>query len=179
MRKNHGQKQDAEDSQQALTSTKTKFPKSAGLFDHIRHIQYVQDPDYYNNLSESDRKTFNIFMILRGLSMNPAYVEYVAHFYRFLDIIPPSEFYKIFITTYPRHRYKEFHRWIKSSKEKDSESAKNESKIIDIIVEKYKIPDKEAKDYIRIFKSSKMGVAALIELICGFGFTKKEAEEMI
>jgi len=162
---------DVQDSQENL--------KTIGLFDHIKHIQHVRDPHYYENLPESGRKSFNLFMILRGLSMHPDFVECAAYLYRYLDIIPPSNFYKILIDLYPRHRYKEFHKWIKSTKDKESVDAKKEIKVIDLLVEKFEIPNKEAKDYLRVFRSSKEGKSALGELISGFGILDKEVEEMV
>ena len=41
--------------------------KKKSLFDHVKHIRQVKDPDYYKNLSEEERKTFNHYMILREI----------------------------------------------------------------------------------------------------------------
>lgn len=160
-------------------ANKTDTMKSVGLFDHIKHIQNVQDPDYYTKLSESDRKTFSLFMILRGLSMNPAFVEYAAYLYRYLEIIPVAQFYTILIGLYPRHGYKEFHRWIKSSKDKSDSTAKKELEVATLIMKKYEIPLKEARSYLQVFRSSKLGKTELINIIAGFGIPEKEAEEMV
>lgn len=158
-----------------------EIPKSRGLFDHIKHIQYQGDPEYFDQLSDSEQKSFkqNLFLILRGLSMNPAFVEYAAYLYRFLDIIPPRQFYKILIELYPKHRYKEFHRWIKSRRESDDDSAKKKKSIVGLIVQKYEISEKEASSYVDIFLSDKEGKNRLIEFITGFGFSEKEAKDMI
>lgn len=179
MQKKRGRKQTKEASSPESQLSKTTSLKTIGLFDHIKHIQYVRDPNYYVNLDDAGKKSFNLFMILRGLSMNPGFIEYAAYLYRFLDIIPPAQFYKILIDLYPKPGYKEFHRWIKSSKDKDGADAKKESKVIELIMEKFEVPKKEAKDYIRVFKSSKIGEAALAELVAGYGFSEKEVEEMI
>jgi hypothetical protein len=179
MQKKRGRKPSVEENLQDSKSQRPTQLKSIGLFDHIKHIQYVKDPNYYDNLSEADRKTFNLFMILRGLSMNPSFIEYAAYLYRYLDTIPPAQFYRILIELYPKHSYKEFYRWIKSSKDKEGADAKKEAKVLDLIIEKYEIPKKEAKDYLRVFKASKSGETALTELIRGFGFSDKEVEEMI
>lgn len=179
MQRKRGRKQNAEESRQESTSPKKTSPKSIGLFDHIKHIQYVKDPNYYENLPEEGKKSFNLFMILRGLSMNPGFIEYAAYLYRFLDIIPPAQFYKILIELYPKPGYKEFHRWIKSNKDKDDIDAKKEAKIVELLIEKYEIPKKEAKDYLRVFRASKEGLAELSELIRGFGYSEKEVEELV
>jgi len=152
--------------------------KSVGLFDHLKHIQYVRDPKYYENLSEEGKKSFNLFLILRGLSMNPSFVEYAAYLYKFLDIIPPAQFYKVILELYPRHTYKEFHRWIKSRKENDDD-VKKEAKLTELLVEKYEISKKEAKSYLKVFMSDKTGEESLLELVKGFGIDDKEAKGMI
>ena len=111
--------------------------------------------------------------------MNPAFIEYAAYLYRFLDIIPPAQFYKILIELYPRPGYKEFHRWIKSSKDKEGLEFKKESKVVEMIVQKYEISKAEAKAYVNVFMSDKIGQTALSELIRGFGLSDKEVEELI
>jgi len=172
MQKSPGRKQTAAANSQSSL-------KSIGLFDHIKHIQFVRDPNYYNNLSESDRKTFNLFMILRGLSMNPAFIEYAGYLYRYLDIIPPAQYYKILIELYPRHGYKEFHKWIKSNRDKDETKVANWKKLTELVMQKYDVSKKEANDYIRVFQSSKQGKEELFDVCRGFGLTDKEVEALI
>ena len=157
----------------------TPVLKTVGLFDHIKQIQYVRDPNYYNNLDEAGRKSFKLFLILRGLSMNPAFLEYAAYFYRFIDIIPANQFYRILITLYPKHGYKEFHKWIKPRKDKDGIEAKKEAKLLNILIQKYEISKKEARGYLHIFYSDKQGKIELEELVQGFGFSEKEVESMV
>lgn len=152
--------------------------KTKGLFDHINHIQYVQDPNYYEDLSDSEKKTFKLFLILRGLSMNPSFVEYAAYLYKYLDIIPPEQFYKVIISLYPKHGYKEFYRWIKSKKDDGNES-QNKKTVLDLITKKYEVSEHQAKEYLNIFNSTKEGKDKLFELIMGFGFSEKEVENMI
>ena len=49
--------------------------KVKGLFDHINHIREVKTPDYYNTLSDAEKTSFNKYMIVRFLSMDPDLVE--------------------------------------------------------------------------------------------------------
>jgi hypothetical protein len=39
--------------------------KSRGLFDHINHIREVKDPEYYTNLSDAEKTTFNKYFKLK------------------------------------------------------------------------------------------------------------------
>src|SRR5271169_6605245 len=71
--------------------------KGIGLFDHIKHIRSIQDPNYYRNLSDLDSKSFNHFMILKALSMNPVLLEDISNLFRYFDKIPSPQFYKLLI----------------------------------------------------------------------------------
>lgn len=66
--------------------------KQLGLFDHVKHVRSVQNPNYYKNLSELDRKTFNPFMILKALSMNPVLLDDISTLFRYFDKIPHPQF---------------------------------------------------------------------------------------
>src|SRR4051812_19704027 len=90
--------------------------KGRTLFDHIKHISKSQDPDYFDSLTDLDKKTFNHFMILRGLSMNPALVDDISFLYRYFDTIPSPQFYKLLISIIPAEHPKTFHPWVKASK---------------------------------------------------------------
>ena len=45
------------------------------LFDHINAITTIQDPKYFDKLTDEDLKTWSNFMINRFLSMKPEWVE--------------------------------------------------------------------------------------------------------
>ena len=71
------------------------LPKRLSVFDHVKHIRQVQDPNYYVNLSEDDRKSFNHYMILMALSMDEEIVETMAQLYQIFDKIPSAQFYQL------------------------------------------------------------------------------------
>ena len=49
-----------------------------GLFDHISAITEHQKPDYFDKLTDDDKKTWSNFLILRYLSMQPTWVDVVS-----------------------------------------------------------------------------------------------------
>ena len=51
--------------------------KPKGLFDHINHITSNQTKDYWNTLTESDKKTWSNYMINRFLSMKMEWTDFV------------------------------------------------------------------------------------------------------
>ena len=147
--------------------------KGLGLFDHIKHIQKVQDPNYFDTLTAADKKSFNHFMILRGLSMNSELVDTVAMLYRYFDVIPSLQFYKLLIDFIPKENPRVFHPWIKASKNPYSKH------LIELVARKYEVSQKKATDYIRIFSSTEKGIEDLVNICRGFALTDKEIESLM
>lgn len=147
--------------------------KGLTLFDHIKHIQKFQDPDYYTSLTDLDKKTFNHFMILRGLSMNPELLEIVALMYRYMDVIPSPQFYKTLISFIPPEHSKAYHPWIKSKKNAYSDG------LVELIARKFEVSHDDAIEYIKIYSLSDKGIQEMYEICRGFGLTDKEVESLL
>ena len=49
--------------------------KRKSLFDHITQITKVQNPKYWEQPSEEDKKTWSNYMVNRFLSMKPEWIE--------------------------------------------------------------------------------------------------------
>lgn len=162
--------------QPAEKSTFDNLDKQKGLtlFDHIKHIQKVQDPDYYTSLSETDKKTFNHFMILRGLSMNVELLDDISLLYRYFDIIPSPQFYQLLITVVPKEHPKSFHPWVKASKKNPYSE-----KLISLVSEKFESSTSESIDYIKIFSQTDSGTLELFNICKGYGLTDKEVEKIM
>ncbi len=146
--------------------------KGLGLFDHIKHIRTVQDPEYFDLLTEMEKKSFTPFQILRGLSMNPELLDNVSTMYRYFDKIPKKSLYKLFIGgMVPIEHPRSFHPWIKSKKFPVSD------KIINLISTYFQISTKEAKDYARIILTKIDGIQKLEEFCKDYGWLEKEIKE--
>jgi hypothetical protein len=145
-------------------------PKRRSLFDHIKQIRQVQDPNYYVNLSEDDRKTFNHFMILRALSMDEQLVETMAQLYQVFDKIPSTQFYQVLIALVPRST--RFYPWIKSRK------MKHNKELLELVAKRFKIAKYEANDYINILLKSEDGQIELVNICKVFGLEDKEVEKI-
>jgi hypothetical protein len=145
-------------------------PKSLGLFDHVKQVKEIQDPDYFKSLTDVDRKTFSHFMILRALSMNPAFCEDVSVFFRFFDKIPPPQFYTLLTSIFPRDR--RYWPWIKAKKRH-----KFSNQLIELLARRFEVSEKEAVDYARILSTAKDGVETLTGICRGYGLNDKEIEK--
>lgn len=143
--------------------------KTKGLFDHVKHIRQTQSPNYFESLSESEKKSFNKFMILRVLSMDSKVIEEISFISKYIEVLSEEQLYKMLINCLPKDYG--FYPYIKKSI-KDPNSA-----IIDCICNKFKVGTKDAFDYYKLLISNESGILELIELIKAFGYSEKEVEE--
>ena len=148
------------------TSSKTR-----GLFDHINHIREVKSPDYYNSLTDAEKTSFNKYMLIRFLSMDPDLVEDMAFVSKYFQLVPNEQFYKVLVEVVPKGR--KFCKYIKGSSENINQT------VLDCICKKFSVGASDAKDYYTVLVSSENGIKDLIGLIEGFGYSEKEVEKML
>ena len=144
--------------------------KTRGLFDHVKHIREVKNPDYYKSLNDEEKKTFNKYMLLRVLSMDSDIIEEMAFVSKYFQSIPNDQFYKLLVEIVPKGR--RFSKYIKKSTDNVNET------ILTCICDRFKIGQKDAIDYYNVFMSDENGIKDLIGLIECFGYTEKEIEKM-
>jgi hypothetical protein len=145
-------------------------PKRKSLFDHVKHIRQVQDPAYYVNLSEDDRKSFTHFMILRALSMDEAIVEDMAQLYQVLDKIPSPQFYQLLIALVPRSN--KFYPWVKAR------VMKHDKKLLQLVAQRFEVSKWQANDYVNLLLRTEEGQIELVNICKSFGLEDKEVEEL-
>jgi hypothetical protein len=145
--------------------------KSRGLFDHINHIREVKSPDYYQSLTESEKNTFNKYMLLRVLSMDSDIIEEMSFISKYFQNIPNDHFYKLLIDIVPKGR--RFSKYIKKTTGNVNET------ILTCICDKFKIGQKDAIDYYKVFVTDEKGTKELVNLVECFGYTEKEIVKML
>lgn len=151
-------------------SEASNAPKRRILFDHVKHIRQVQDPNYYVNLSEDDRKTFTHFMILRALAMDESIVEDMAELYKILDKVPSAQFYQLLIALVPKSI--KFYPWIKAS------VLKHNKKLLEYVAKRFQVSKYQANDYVNLLLRTENGQAELVSILKAFGLEDKEIEDM-
>ena len=141
--------------------------KNKGLFDHIKQITNVQNPMYWDTLTESDKKTWSNYMIHRFISMKSDWIEVANEILRYWEL-KPKTIYQFYTNILPRGRT--FLRYTKSKKKSKiekwamdilcdyfQESSHNVEKTLDImgknvvysIISKYGVDDKKLKKIYR------------------------------
>lgn len=145
-------------------------PSKKTLFDHVKHIRQVQDPHYYVNLSDDDKKSFNVFMIIRALSMDEDIVEDMAELYVIFNKIPVPQFYKLLIALVPKSN--RFYPWVKTRK------LKHNADLLEYVSKRFNIPKYQANEYVNILILTKEGQEELVNICKIFGLEDVEIEKM-
>jgi hypothetical protein len=145
-------------------------PSTRSLFDHVKHIRQIQDPNYYVELTDGDKKTFNHFMILRAMAMDDALVGDMAQLYRIFDKIPSPQFYTLLINIVPKST--RFYPWIKSK------VFKNNKMLLEYVAKRFKVSIHQANEYVNLLLRIENGHGELISICKAFGLEDSEIEKL-
>jgi hypothetical protein len=141
--------------------------KCKSLFDHLNQIREEKNPEYYMLLTEQEKKSFNQYMILMGLSMDSNCIEEISVISKYLELIPNNQFYKVCCDIIPRGR--KFSKWIKRTKG-----------IVDIeilrkISQYYEVSISIAREYYEVLA----GVDGISKILSKYGLTEKEIKTLL
>ena len=112
-------------------------------FDHIKNLHTKKRR--WEDFNDEEKKSFNVFIINKGLSMNPNYlgiVNMVQNFTGLNQVISSKEVFNIYFNLLPNNF--RFYKWIKGEKtKKDKEKA-------EYLAIHFKVSTREAYDYLKI-----------------------------
>ena len=112
-------------------------------FEHVKnlHTKKRRSEDF----NDEEKKSFNVFIINKALSMNPNYlniVNMVQNFTGLNQILSPKEVFNLYFNLLP-NKFR-FYKWIKGEKtKKDKEKA-------EYLATHVKVSTREAYDYLKI-----------------------------
>lgn len=152
------------------TKSDPTLPKKIGLFDHVKHIRQVQSPNYYLMLSDEDRKSFNHYMIIRALSMDPDLVEDMAGLYQYFDKIPSAQFYQLLIALVPKSN--RYYPWVKTR------VLKHNKALLEYVAKRFQVSRYHANEYVNLLLRTENGQGELVAICKAFGLEDKEVEEL-
>ena len=139
-----------------------------GLFDHIAALTEHQKPDYFDKLTDDDKKTWSNFLILRYLSMQPTWVDVVSEVQPYVQGLSPELFYKVFIDILPKG--KQYLKYISGRKKADGQP----DWLIDLAILYYQVSHKQAVEYLDILYSTRKGQEEINELCEMYAVPKKQ-----
>ena len=112
-------------------------------FDHIKNLHTKQRR--WEDFNDEEKKSFNVFIINKGLSMNPNYLEIVNMVQNFTglnQVLSQKEVFNIYFKLLP-NKFR-FYKWIKGIKNK------KEKEKTEYLAMHFKVSTREAYDYLRL-----------------------------
>lgn len=141
-------------------------PKPKGLFDHINHIREKQDPNYFESLSEADKKSWSNYMVCRFLSMQPSLIEHINDLQRYSGILSPRDLYKVLIRIVPKGRA--FYPYIKSKSEKQNKE------LVQLMCAHFQDSERNVLEYISLLTNDDVK-----DIVSKYGYTEKQINDLL
>ena len=109
-------------------------------FDHIKNLHTKKR--IWDNFNDEEKKSFNIYIINKALSMNPSYLNIVNMVQKYTNnMLEPKEVFNLYYDLLP-NKFR-FYKWIKGTKDKNKEKYQ-------ILAEHFKCSSREIRDYIKL-----------------------------
>ena len=142
--------------------------KKKSLFDHIKQITSVQDENYWDKISDADKKTWSNYMVHRFLSMKMEWIELVNELQKYN--LEPKELYKLYTNILPKGK-----QWLKYIKgEKKMQYA---DWLVNVVANEMKVSKKEAYEAVDMYMLSEGGILELREICVKWGVEPKKLEK--
>ena len=138
--------------------------KPKGLFDHLNHITSNQSKDYWNTLTETEKKQWSNYMINRFLSMKMEWTDFVNEIQKLK--LAPRQLYLVYSNVLPKG--KQYLKYIKKKKQ-----TIYNTQVIQKVSEYFEISKSESEDYLNLLSKEQIR-----ELVSKYGYTDKELKQM-
>ena len=139
--------------------------KKKSLFDHINQITKVQNPNYWDEISKEDKKSWSNYMVNRFLSMKPEWIDLVNELQKYN--LKPKELYKLYTNVLPKGK-----QWLKYTKGKSD--MKYPEWLINIMRNSDESSRKEAIDAIDMLMLTEGGMMELGETARKWGIEERK-----
>jgi len=141
--------------------------KSRGLFDHINHLREVQNPNYFDTLTDEDKKSWSNYMVCRFLSMQPEIIDWVNDIQLYQSVLEPREFYRLCIAIVPRGRA--FFPYVKGKSD-----GKWDKEVVETIRRHFQESTQNAAEYLEM-----LSVDEVRQILTDYGKSEKEIDKLL
>ena len=142
--------------------------KKKSLFDHIKEITSIQKSDYWEKISEEDKKTWSNYMVNRFLSMKMEWVELVNELQKYN--LKPKDLYKLYTNVLPKGK-----QWLRYTKGRNQ--MEHPQWLINLVAVHMKSSKKEAYDAVEMYMLTEGGMLELGEICRKYGVEPKKIEK--
>ena len=143
--------------------------KKKSLFDHIKQITDVQNPNYWDEISDDDKKSWSNYMVNRFLSMKPEWITFVNDVQKYP--LKPKELYKVYADILPKKR-----QWLKYIK--GDKKMKYPNWVYEIVAKHLQCSMRESSDAVDMYELSHGGQAELKDILMKYGKTEQECRKI-
>ena len=150
-------------------SGKKSLVKKKSLFDHVNQVTSVQNPNYWEDISDEDKKTWSNYMINRFLSMKSDWIDLVNEVQKYP--LEPKELYKVYTSILPKK--KQWLRYVKGDKK-----MKYPKWVYEIVAKHLQCSMREANDAVEMYDISMGGQAELADVLFKYGVEKREVRKL-
>ena len=139
------------------------------LFDHIKQITDVQNPNYWDDISDEDKKSWSNYMVNRFLSMKMDWIDIVNEVQKY--DLEPEIVYKLYTNIFPKGK-----QWLKYIK--GDKKMKYPKWVYEIVSKHLQCSMREASDAVEMYDISHGGQSELIDILIKYGKTEQECRKI-
>tara|TARA_Y100001937_G_C7126370_1_gene335127 strand:- start:610 stop:1047 length:438 start_codon:yes stop_codon:yes gene_type:complete len=139
------------------------------LFDHIKQITDVQNPNYWDDISDEDKKSWSNYMVNRFLSMKMDWIDIVNEVQKY--DLEPEIVYKLYTNIFPKGK-----QWLKYIK--GDKKMKYPKWVYEIVSKHLQCSMREASDAVEMYDISHGGQSELIDILMKYGKTEQECRKI-
>ena len=144
--------------------------KPKTIFDHLNDLTNKKIP--WLEYTEQDKKSFNVYMINRWLSMDIDLIDLVNYIQPYtISILDKASTYKVYLDLLPRKKI--YNKYIGKSKKKGNEQ------VLEILSKHFQISYAEAEEYLDIINKNDDGKLYLIGIFKMYGMEDTEIKKII
>ena len=139
------------------------------LFDHIKQITDVQNPNYWKDISDEDKKSWSNYMVNRFLSMKMDWIDIVNEVQKY--DLEPEIVYKLYTNIFPKGK-----QWLKYIK--GDKKMKYPTWVYEIVAKHLQCSIRESNDAVEMYEISAGGQAELKDILMKYGKTEQECRKL-
>jgi hypothetical protein len=143
--------------------------KAKSLFDHIKQITDVQNPNYWDDISDEDKKSWSNYMVNRFLSMKMDWIDIVNEVQKYQ--MEPEMLYKVYTNIFPKGK-----QWLKYIK--GDKKMKYPKWVYETVAKHLQISMREANDAVEMYVISAGGQAELADILFKYGVEEREVRKL-
>lgn len=146
--------------------------ESRDLFDHLEAVKQEKDPEYWEDLSREEKKSWSSFMITRFLSMREEYLPILNELQPLVQHMRDKDVYRLYMEIIP---YDDgFLKYISSNESQRSVP----DWAMDILKEEFRASEEEVRTYLDIWLKTDEGKEELLSIFRDYGVPDEKMKKI-